>query len=420
MAKPTKEQLDRILGKQSVVQRAFDENRPTVSTQKPSNDVLNAYARGLEIAASPLNVYQVNKNVPLIGGMTAADFVGANDVQSLAQDVSYGKPVVSGGSLQTSRFDPRLMALADFIPATGVATKAAGAGAKATAKTIAKQIETGTGVFGKLTPDMKMYVLPPEKYRGETLKGMPTNIDMGGGRIEQFGTDQRIVDAANQYMADRGLLYVPQTKYATVDPVRAKKIAEAFDKMKDQPNNFKVKKAYDALIEETLGQYEAARKAGVKFEFMPEGQDLYGNPRNAINDIVTNKHMYVFPTESGFGSVTEALAANPLLQRTGEKWNGKNVTANDVFRAVHDYFGHAKKGVGFRATGEENAWQSHARMYSPTARPAATSETRGQNSYVNFGKYGKQNQSASPLDTIYADQKTGLMPDWTMIEGLLD
>lgn len=263
-------------------------------------------------------------------------------------------------------------------------------------------------------------VLAPSKYVGKTLKGMPTNIDMGGGRIEQFGTDQRIVDTANQYMADKGLLYVPQTQYAAVDPVRAKKIAEAFDKMKDQPNNPKVKKAYDALIEETLGQYEAARKAGAKFEFMPEGQDLYGNPRNAINDIVTNQHMYVFPTESGFGSLTKSQQANPLLQKTGEKWNGKDVTANDIFRAVHDYFGHAKRGVGFRATGEENAWQSHAKMYSPEARPAATSETRGQNSWVNFGKYGKQNQLASPSNTIYADQKTGLMPDWTMIEGLLD
>jgi hypothetical protein len=158
----TQEQLNRILGKQSVVQRAFNENRPTVSTQKPSNDVLNAYARGLEIAASPLNVYSVNKNVPLVGGMTAADFIGANDVQSLAQDVSYGKPIVSGGSLQTSKFDPRLMALADFIPTVGAATKVGGLGAKAGAREIARQIETGTGLFGKATIDPRMYAYLPD------------------------------------------------------------------------------------------------------------------------------------------------------------------------------------------------------------------------------------------------------------------
>jgi len=377
--------------------------------QVGNEPLTGAVATGLNFLKQPLDQYALDNRVPLVGGMTAADLTGITGTQGLVQDFSQGKNIQG---------DMRMFDALGLVPAIAPAMKLSGKATKALGKEALRQIDAGRGI-GRYIPDMNQYVLPPEKYRGETLKGMPTNIDMGGGRIEQFGTDQRILDAANQYMADRGLLYVPQPEYATVDPVRAKKIANAFDRMKDQPNNKKVKKAYDALIEETFGQYEAARKAGAKFEFMPEGQDLYGNPRNAINDIVTNQHMYVFPTESGFGSVTEALAANPLLQKTGEKWNGKDVTANDLFRAVHDYFGHAKHGVGFRATGEENAWQSHARMYSPEARPAATSETRGQNSFVNFGRYGKQNQSANPLNTIYADQKTGLMPDWTMIEGFL-
>lgn len=263
-------------------------------------------------------------------------------------------------------------------------------------------------------------ILAPAKYVGKTLKDMPTMIDMGGGRLEPFGTDQRIVDIAGQYAADRGLVYKPQTDYVPVDEVRAKKIAAAYDKMQNNPSNKKVKKAYDALIEETQAQYEALKKAGYNFEFMPEGADLYGNPRNAINDIVTNKHMFVFPTEAGFGSLTPAQASNPLLIKTGEKWGGKDVTANDMFRAVHDVFGHSKHGVGFRATGEENAYQSHAKMYSPEALPAATSETRGQNSWLNFGPYGNRNKKAKTEETIFADQKAGLLPDWVWREGLLD
>jgi hypothetical protein len=58
-------------------------------------------------------------------------------------------------------------------------------------------------------------------------------------------------------------------------------------------------------------------------------------------------------------------------------------------------------------------------MYSPEALPAVTSETRGQNSWVNYGPFGETNRKASPLETIYADQKTGIMPNWTYIEGLL-
>lgn len=270
----------------------------------------------------------------------------------------------------------------------------------------------GTGTQSK--------ALPPAKYRGQQLQGLPSKVDVGG-RIEEFGTDQRLVDIAKELVEKKGFVYSPQLKYAEVDPERAAKIADAYAKMENNPNSPKVKKAYDAMIEETMEQYEALRKKGYQFSFMPESGDIYGNPRNAINDIVLNKRLSVFPTEQGFGGPSAAAAseANPLLMRIGEKWNGKEVTANDVFRAVHDVFGHAKHGVGFRAGGEENAFQAHARMYSPEALPAAASETRGQNSWVNFGPFGEFNRKASPSLTEYAEQKTGIMPEWTWIEGLL-
>jgi len=263
-------------------------------------------------------------------------------------------------------------------------------------------------------------VLPPSKYVGKTLEGMADVVNVGG-RMEQFGTDQRLVDIAKSYVSDKGLVYSPQTKYATIDEGRANRLARAYEGMVNNPNDPKVKKAYNAMINETMAQYEALRKKGYKFDFMPESGDIYGNPRNAINDIVQNKRLSIFPTEQGFGGPSAAVAseANPLLMRTGETWSGKPVTANDVFRAVHDVFGHGKHGVGFRAAGEENAFQSHARMYSPEALPAATSETRGQNSWVNFGPYGQSNRTASPLATEYAEQKTGIMPAWTWREGFL-
>jgi hypothetical protein len=262
-------------------------------------------------------------------------------------------------------------------------------------------------------------MLAPAKFVGKTLEGMPDKVKVGD-KVEQFGTDQRLVDIAQQYAADKGLGYKPLTTYTEVDADRAKRLALAYQLMKNEPNNPAVKKAYSNMIDETMDQYDALRRQGYKFDFMPQGVDLYGNPRNAINDIVTNKRLSVFPTIQGFGGPSAAVAseANPLLLKTGEKWGGQDVTANDVFRAVHDVFGHAKHGVGFRAAGEENAFQSHARMYSPKALPAATSETRGQNSWVNFGPYGDINRSANPLLTEYAEQKTGIMPAWTYLEGI--
>ncbi len=116
--------------------------------------------------------------------------------------------------------------------------------------------------------------------------------------------------------------------------------------------------------------------------------------------------------------------ANPLLADTGIEWGfgspdgpKRPVTANDLFRAVHDAFGHGLEGAGFRARGEENAWQAHVRLFTGSAVAAITSETRGQNSWLNYGPHGETNRTAGLFDTVFAEQKTGVMPDWVWLEG---
>lgn len=245
------------------------------------------------------------------------------------------------------------------------------------------------------------------------LEGLPTKIGIPlSGQSVTAGPDPRIRQVARDYMASTGMKYNPPTKYAKVDPIRARRIAAAYEGMKDDPNDPLTKASYDAMIKETMAQYNHAKKAGLKVEFWnPEKQeDPYGaSPRLATEDVRKNHHMWVFPTYAGYGSgdpISEDDAKkNPLLQLTGETWNGIPVTVNDVFRAVHDYYGHAKEGVGFRADGEENAWRSHASMYSPLARMAMTSETRGQNSWLNYGPHGEKNRNARTEDTIFCTPK---------------
>lgn len=356
-------------------------------------------------------------------------FLGMPDISTTLDRMSYGEPLTSGRGM-TTRMKPEtegaLMSAIGMVPSA----KAVEAGTAAVGKAIEPSVVnwgekvlqrggTGAQLLQDLAQGSRSQVLPPKRFQGGLLEGMPGSVDVGG-KMEQFGTDMRLVDIAKDVAQKNGVVYSPQLKYAELDVKRAKRIADEYQKMLNNPADPAVKRSYDKMIEETMSQYEALRKKGYKFDFMPESGDIYGNPRNAINDLVLNKHMSVFPTEQGFGgpSAAKALEANPLLMRIGEKWNGKEVTANDVFRAVHDAFGHAKHGVGFRARGEENAFQSHARMYSPEALPAVTSETRGQNSWVNFGPYGEKNRTASPIDTEYAEQKTGIMSPWTWIEGL--
>jgi len=365
-----------------------------------------------------------------------AAMLESTGVPAVVDRISYGEPLTTGRGMTTKlrpEAENTLMAALGMTPvgkpaqagamALGRAGERVGMAAEKALEAPLQRAYDKGGLSREMLLAMgqggRSNVLPPKRFQGPLLEGLPEAVDVGGGRMEQFGTDQRIVDVAKQYMADRGITYSPQKPYAKVDVDRAKRIANEYAAMKHDPNDPKTKKAYAALAKETQDQYEALLKAGYKFDFI-RGDDPYGNPRNAINDLVLNKRMSVFPTESGFGSSAADISGNPLLARSDLRiGNDPSTTYNDLFRAVHDVFGHAKHGVGFRARGEENAFQSHARMYSPEALPAAASETRGQNSWVNFGPFGEQNRIASPANTIYADQKTGLMPPSTYEEGLL-
>lgn len=242
------------------------------------------------------------------------------------------------------------------------------------------------------------------------------------------GPDPRVVAVAEQYARDNGIDLKRQSEYAKIDPERAKRIADAYAAMENQPQDPAVKEAYQNLIQQTTAQYKALEKAGYKFWFIDigseVGQKYASTPWNAMRDLRASQSMGVFPSEDGFGSSDLDVSANPLLAKTGVMWpmggpDGKpqRVLANDLFRAVHDAFGHGMEGAGFRAEGEENAWQAHVRLFTGSAVGAITSETRGQNSWVNFGPNSESNKTALAEDTVFADQKVGLMPSWTWTEG---
>lgn len=221
----------------------------------------------------------------------------------------------------------------------------------------------------------------------------------------------------------------------SVDKERAKKISDAYVRMEDNYFDPEVKKAYDAMIDETLKQFDFIVDKGYKVVI--NNKDDYKTSEDMITDLRDNKVMRIFSTESGFGDdpITENQRdSNPLLKDSGKKdANGIPLLNNDLFRFVHDFFGHAELGNGFGAVGEENAWNVHARMYSPLARRAMTSETRGQNSYVNFSgineevfklrdkareerKKGNEAEADKLLGEVkekmkFADQKVGLLPE---------
>ena len=274
----------------------------------------------------------------------------------------------------------------------------------------------GKGLAGEKYPEAERVV--PKADRGVDLEELPAAVEVDGKR-RVFGSSAKVQKVAEDYAKKAGIEYTRPKKYVKVDEKRASRIAEEYEKMKHDPDNPEVKRAYKALEKETLAQYEEMLKSGLKVEFI-EGPDPYGNPRNAIIDVVENNHLWVYPTETGYGPSGYAISKHPMLAPTKHKISGKPANLNDIFRAVHDYFGHIKEGVGFRAAGEENAWRSHSSMYSKEARRAMTAETRGQNSWVNYGPEGAKNRTAKTEGTTFAEQKAGLLPEWVSEEGAFD
>jgi hypothetical protein len=139
-----------------------------------------------------------------------------------------------------------------------------------------------------------------------------------------------------------------------------------------QQNNIKsyddlVQKSYQQLEKETLQQFNSLP---LKFQFHT-GQANYLDSAEAVRDMILHGNLSVYKG----GDRHEFL--HNIDKNTG-------LNSNEMFRAVHDALGHGIRGNGFGPSGEEIAFGSHAQMYSPLARIAMTSETRGQNSFVNY------------------------------------
>jgi len=356
------------------------------------------------------------------------------DFSSLFNDPAYADILKEAGyadQLDALRSDER--------PAAGDAGQAAGAGAEATAlapedqrrlqlqaarrlERLREQRNAGTLEQGGLTDGRPQ---PTGDGAGRYSSGSLAPLE-GAPLVEgATGPDARLVAVAEQYALEAGIDLKRQGAFVQVDEDRARRIAAAYEEMQHAPNDPRVKEAYEDLARQTLAQYLALQRAGYVFYLVDETNDPYaGNPWNAMRDLRANQSMGVFATEAGFGSSDLDVSDNPLLADTGLEWGygtpdgpKKRVLFNDLFRAVHDAFGHGLEGAGFRARGEENAWQAHVRLFTGPAVGAITSETRGQNSWLNYGPNGEANQTAKVEDTVFADQKTGLMPEWTWTEG---
>ena len=132
---------------------------------------------------------------------------------------------------------------------------------------------------------------------------------------------------------------------------------------------------YDQLMEAAYRAF--GDEANQQFESLPlrmsfnYGEGEYPTPSGMFRDVLGEGNLNVF----------RGGDQHPFLSNVDPE---TGLTENEKFRAAHDFIGHVARGATFRPGGEEIAYATHAQTMSPLAQLALVSETRGQNSLVNF------------------------------------
>jgi len=161
-----------------------------------------------------------------------------------------------------------------------------------------------------------------------------------------------------------GATTIPSRVYARVrlDPAVGAAIADAY--LAAPVREERAYAAYAAFCRETVQQYHfmvgRPEYGGLGVSVRIVDEDPYPDVESMIDD-VRHRRLRVWAT---------AASGNPHPYLSDAE--------NDMFRAVHDVFGHAASGRGFDRHGEEAAWLKHSTMYSPLAARALATETRGQ------------------------------------------
>lgn len=215
------------------------------------------------------------------------------------------------------------------------------------------------------------------RFAVQTGDGVP---DAPPGAVA--GGNPEIQGITSKMVAQAGGTRLPRV--TSIDADAARHMANVYDQL--PVNDPAARGAYDALNSEVAAQYKTLQDAGYKFKFVD--QDPYKNSKEMMQDVRDNRTLQVLKTPSD--------NFHPYM----------TPTQNDQFRAVHDMLAHAGDENQFGPIGEENAYRVHASTLSPEAQQALATETRGQNSWVNYGP----NENLPVKERPFAQQKAALFP----------
>ncbi|MFD7094676.1 hypothetical protein [Streptomyces xanthophaeus] len=199
-------------------------------------------------------------------------------------------------------------------------------------------------------------------------------------------------------------------------------IADWYASAPDSAEDPETRRQYEILKLETGQQFEAMRRAGVHIRPWLEGGQPYKSSAHLWREVVNSGTLYVYLTSLGHGESgsTPDAVAHPMVEPSEYVIDGVRFAHNDVFRAVHDFFGHIARGNPFTAHGEHLAAWDHSHMYPADCHPVLLSETVSQICWFYYGPHLRDSRGripspgsedyVPPRDRPYSPQKTTPLP----------
>ena len=183
---------------------------------------------------------------------------------------------------------------------------------------------------------------------------------------------------------------------------------------------------YESFKRETEDQFDALLAAGFSVRPWLEAGQPYKSSHELRARVVREHVLYVYLTASGHGpgpgrSVDDLdCGDHPMLVTSDYSVDGITFTYNDLFRAVHDLFGHVMHPNTFRIEGELCAVMSHLTMYSTEVAPVVLAESAAQICWFYYGPHLEATGDPFGIGTTspkpYPAQKVLVMPD-RLVDG---
>ncbi|MFJ5542110.1 hypothetical protein [Micromonospora chalcea] len=154
-------------------------------------------------------------------------------------------------------------------------------------------------------------------------------------------------------------------------------------------------RGYARLAAENLRQFRLIGEAGIRvLPWTGPGQP-YRDSRDLVARVRATGLLHVFLTRHGHGPAG-ADGDHPLRAPAGVRAGGEELLHNDIFRAVHDVFGHVLFGNTFGPRGEFRATRCHLAMYPADLHPLVFAELVGQLCWFFHGPHLRRPDGTLP------------------------